>query len=86
VNVQKTLPNKPTLNNTVCVAPTNGAGIQLRGGGPRPGRLVFSGQTDSYNGSVAVFSDDGGASRGESGRGSGGFTRTDPLGLVLTAF
>ena len=60
VDVQRTLPNKPDLNNSRCVAPTNGAGIQLGPQGPHTGRLVFSGQSDSYNGSVAVFSDDGG--------------------------
>jgi hypothetical protein len=57
VDVQKTLPNKKNVNSSVCLAPNAGAGIQLHSG-----RLVFSGQTDSYNGSVAVFSDDGGKS------------------------
>ena len=60
VDVQNILPDKPHLNHSKCVAPTNGAGIELGPHGPHPGRLVFSGQTDSYNGSVAVFSDTGG--------------------------
>jgi hypothetical protein len=48
VDVQTTLPNLPNLNSSVCLAPNAGAGIQLRAGSAsHPGRLVFSGQTDS---------------------------------------
>ena len=60
VDVQKTLRNKPTFNSSGCMAPTNGRATQLRQGGPKAGRLLFSGQTDSYNGSVVLFSDDAG--------------------------
>lgn len=47
VDVQKTLRNKPTFNASGCMAPTNGHATQLRQSGPHPGRLLFSGQTDS---------------------------------------
>jgi hypothetical protein len=43
-----------------CISPTSGAGVQLRVGGPRPGRLVASAVENVYRGDVVLFSDDGG--------------------------
>ena len=62
VDVQKTLRNKPAFNSSGCMAPTNGHATQLAQSGPHPGRLLFSGQTDSYNGSIGLFSDNHGIS------------------------
>jgi hypothetical protein len=58
-DVQATLRDKPTFSAKGCMAPNAGQGVQLRPGSPHAGRLLFGGQSDSYNGSVVVFSDDG---------------------------
>ena len=66
VDVQSTLPDKRNgLNHSLpcghSVSPTVGAGMQLHHG-PNAGRILFSGQSDSNNGSVVIFSDTQGSS------------------------
>ena len=65
-DVQSTLPDKRNgLNHSLpcgtSMSPTVGAGMQLRHG-PDAGRILFSGQSDSDNGSVVIFSDNQGGS------------------------
>ena len=58
-DVQATLQDKPTFSAKGCMAPNAGQAIQLRPGSPHAGRLLFGGQSDSYNGSVVLFSENG---------------------------
>lgn len=53
---QATLKDKPRFSARGCMAPNAGQGLQLRRGAglPHAGRLLFGGQTDSYNGSVVA--------------------------------
>jgi hypothetical protein len=55
----------PPASPTHCIIPVMGLGVQLRANSPHhPGRMLYTGVHNSFEGAIVIYTDDGGATWG----------------------